>query len=175
MKTRYNTGYVFETPVYGVGLPPADLMAEPIKLRRIKFEKAIQFHPYVATLLNEVPMINGFNYTFVDIKVQHLVRGQPTEVVGPHIDFRMEPVKKGSFELNHLWASHAPTVFSSVNEPLDPSDRKTFQQKAKQSYYSAKPRHWYTYDRHQIHWGPVVQRPTKRLFLRVSQTMENFR
>ena len=172
MIINLNTGPVFKSNRFG-DLPCGTLLSMPLVLRRKSMERAKAINNYVARVLETVPLVNGFKYTFVDVKVQHVKAGKATETTGPHIDFRLREASADSFELNHLWCSTLGTHFSTARGAFTIPQFKTVAKLGQD--YQAEPLTWYTYDRHQLHWGPTAEEDTQRLFIRVSQTMENYR
>ena len=165
-----NTGPIFFTHTHTPDLKK--VLVKEQKYRRVRLEEARSIDPTIKILLDQVPLFNGFKHTYVDVKIQHLKKGSKVETTGPHIDFRLRPADPSSFEINHLWCNEVPTYMSRVLGSYEVED---FASLKDEPSFRVPTDCWVTYDRHQLHWGGLATKRTKRLFMRVSQTMENYR
>jgi hypothetical protein len=141
-------------------------------------EKALGKNSFLDSLLSSCPLTNDTKRILVDARVQHFDCVKATERVGWHVDFRLSDPTPESYEINHLWASSNPTMFS-LDENLE-ADIKTIKDIKEKIVPNIKQviqgdkYCWYTYDRTRLHKGPLVTENGSRFFVRVSETMERY-
>lgn len=160
-------------------VPPQDLLSSDFNMKRVLLEKAKGMNPFLDELLKSCPIQGSTSKILVDARVQHFNKPRPTEFVGWHVDFRLSDPTPDSYEINHLWASNYPTVFS-FDDCFDEEikDLRDLREKVIPKIKNIKQANkytWYTYDRSRLHKGPLVTEKGSRFFVRVSETMERYR
>lgn len=161
-------------------VPVCDFTYTP-SLKGVSLEYALEHsNAVVQNVISQIPLQYKHKYITVFVKPMQTTVGESTCLAGWHIDAVETPYKARTnrSELHHIWCGYSNDTTEFIETPLmlnldAHDDLVTMREKIElQPYVVTKiPRHTIvSYERLNLHRGPICQESTNRLLIRVSET-----
>lgn len=134
----------------------------------------------IKEVINSCPLIGGFDYQLLDIKIHELSSGECPCIFGWHLDGTPDPIKgeRSYYHLFLIGEEDTRTLFLKDkvelsiegNSPQEIDSNYKKQLARKLDYFIAPEKTWITFTNEHFHSGPIAKSNSRRLLIRIAET-----